>query len=217
MSDCSTTISRRLSTRSAITPPYGPSTSTGRVCRATTKPSAVAECVRVNTSHDWATDCIHVPMSEVDWPTKNRRKFGTDRAEKVRRPIANRRLTARCRARRRGPRRHRGARPAPRAPAGRPRRRRASRSSSSARLRESTSLRSERIRSSSARPLAVASTRHTRRSASSERRRMSPAVLELGDEAGKHRRVEAGEARQVRQTDRALALGRERGRRPPSW
>src|SRR5438105_1615941 len=26
-------------------------------------------------SHDCATDCIHVPMSETSWPPKNRRKF----------------------------------------------------------------------------------------------------------------------------------------------
>ena len=52
-----------------------------------------AECVRVNTSHDWATDCIHVPTREMDWPTKKRRKFGTDSAENVRRPMANSLLT----------------------------------------------------------------------------------------------------------------------------
>ena len=40
----------------------------GRVCSATTRPSAVLECVRVRTSQDWAVICIQVPIREIDWP-----------------------------------------------------------------------------------------------------------------------------------------------------
>ena len=68
MAICRITISRRLSTRSATTPPYGPSTSTGSVCSATIAPSIVAEPVRLSTSHDCAAICIHVPISETDCP-----------------------------------------------------------------------------------------------------------------------------------------------------
>ncbi len=65
---CRQTISRRLSTRSAITPPYGASRSTGSVCAATMRPRAVLECVSVSTSQDCAVICIHVPTSEIDCP-----------------------------------------------------------------------------------------------------------------------------------------------------
>ena len=65
---CSAVIRRSLSTRSAITPPYGPSSSTGSVCSATISPSVVAEPVIVSTSHDCAAICIHVPISEIDCP-----------------------------------------------------------------------------------------------------------------------------------------------------
>jgi len=67
---CSTIIRRRLSTRSAMTPPYGASNSTGSVCSATITPSAVAEPVSDSTSHDCAAICIQVPISEVAWPMK---------------------------------------------------------------------------------------------------------------------------------------------------
>jgi hypothetical protein len=66
----STTISRRLSTRSAITPPYGPSSSTGSACSATTSPRSTLEPVSVSTSQDWAIICIHVPTSEIACPPK---------------------------------------------------------------------------------------------------------------------------------------------------
>ena len=63
--DCSESITRRLLTRSAITPPYGPSRRTGRVWSPMMTPSAVLECVRVRTSHAWAVICIQVPASDV--------------------------------------------------------------------------------------------------------------------------------------------------------
>ena len=66
----STIISRRLSMRSAITPPYGASSSTGSVCRATMSPSIALECVSDSTSHDWAVICIQVPISETACPAK---------------------------------------------------------------------------------------------------------------------------------------------------
>jgi hypothetical protein len=65
---CSEIISLRLSTRSAITPPYGASSSTGIVCSAITAPSTAPECVSVSTSQDWAVICIQVPISEIAWP-----------------------------------------------------------------------------------------------------------------------------------------------------
>ena len=68
--DCSTIISLRLSIRSATTPPYGPSIRTGRVCSATAHPTSVAEPVSLKISHDCATDCIHVPVSEIACPVK---------------------------------------------------------------------------------------------------------------------------------------------------
>src|SRR5664280_1565023 len=40
IADCRATISRRLSPGAATTPPYGPSTSTGNICRPTTNPRA---------------------------------------------------------------------------------------------------------------------------------------------------------------------------------
>ena len=70
ISDCRMIISLRLSTRSATTPAYGPSSSTGRVCRATTSPTSTADPVRWKTRNDWAIVCIQVPMSEVAWPKK---------------------------------------------------------------------------------------------------------------------------------------------------
>ncbi len=65
-----TIMSRRLSTRSATTPPYGASSSTGSVCSATTKPRSVLEWVSTRTSQDCAVICIHVPASEIDCPVK---------------------------------------------------------------------------------------------------------------------------------------------------
>ena len=68
--DCSAIINLRLSTRSATTPPYGPSSSTGNVCSATTTPILVPEPVSTSTSQDCATVCIQVPTREMAWPRK---------------------------------------------------------------------------------------------------------------------------------------------------
>lgn len=38
-------------------------------------PSATPLPVRLRTSHAAATICIHVPVTEIAWPTKNSRKF----------------------------------------------------------------------------------------------------------------------------------------------
>jgi hypothetical protein len=65
---CSAIIRRRLSTRSATTPPYGASINTGIVCSATISPRSVLEWVRLRTSHDWPVICIQVPISEIAWP-----------------------------------------------------------------------------------------------------------------------------------------------------
>src|SRR3989442_2169742 len=37
-------------------------------------PSLSGEPESWSTSHDWATDCIHVPISETSWPPQKRRK-----------------------------------------------------------------------------------------------------------------------------------------------
>jgi hypothetical protein len=62
--------SGRFETRSAISPPYAPSTSTGRNCVATTSPIIVPEWASSRTSHDSETDCIHVPTRLIAWPVK---------------------------------------------------------------------------------------------------------------------------------------------------
>lgn len=64
---------RRLSKRSAITPPHIPNSSMGRNCRATVTPRSRPLPVRVSTSQLCATCCIHVPDTETSWPRKNRR------------------------------------------------------------------------------------------------------------------------------------------------
>ncbi len=61
---------RRLSYRSASTPPNGPNSRSGRNCSADTTPSAVPLPVSSSTSHDWATRCIQVPDSEITCPVK---------------------------------------------------------------------------------------------------------------------------------------------------
>ena len=65
ISDWSTTISLCLLTRSATTPPYGPSSRIGKVCKATTRPTSNPEPVRCSTRKDCATVCIQVPVSEI--------------------------------------------------------------------------------------------------------------------------------------------------------
>ena len=72
--------SRRLETRSASTPAKKDSSSIGRNCSVPTSPSRNGELVSSSTSHDWATDCIHVPMSETSWPAVKSRKSRFARA-----------------------------------------------------------------------------------------------------------------------------------------
>ncbi len=62
---------RRFDTRSATTPAGSEKRSEGSHCSALTMPSRNAECVSCSTSHACPTDCIHVPMSDTDWPAKN--------------------------------------------------------------------------------------------------------------------------------------------------
>jgi len=70
---CVAMSSRRLGHESAMTPANSPNTRTGRNCAATITPSQIGSCVSVRTSHDCATCCIQVPMSEIAWPMKNSR------------------------------------------------------------------------------------------------------------------------------------------------
>ena len=60
---------RRLSYRSASTPPNSENSSVGPNCRASTKPIAVPELPDSSRiSQSWATRCIQVPVSEITWP-----------------------------------------------------------------------------------------------------------------------------------------------------
>ena len=58
------TCRRRLSKRSATTPPHAPHSRMGRNCRPVSIPSATPLCVSWRTSSGAATDCIHVPVAE---------------------------------------------------------------------------------------------------------------------------------------------------------
>ena len=69
-------MKRRLSTRSATTPPYSVKRRMGRVLSVVTRPTAKAEPVSSSTSHPWAIDCIQVPTSETVWPAAKREKSG---------------------------------------------------------------------------------------------------------------------------------------------
>ena len=57
---------RRLSKRSASTPPHGPSRSTGPNESAAFTPSAVPLPVKLRTSHDDAVKFIHVPTADTN-------------------------------------------------------------------------------------------------------------------------------------------------------
>jgi hypothetical protein len=62
---CVISSNRRLSKRSAITPPHAPTISIGANCSAAATPTATPLCVSCSTSHISATVCIHVPLSET--------------------------------------------------------------------------------------------------------------------------------------------------------
>ncbi len=76
MTVCVTSSRRRLSTRSAMTPPKRVKKRNGIDPAKPTTPSQKAELVSVSTSQPWATFCIHVPMLEGKLPLQKRRKFG---------------------------------------------------------------------------------------------------------------------------------------------
>ena len=67
---CVMTMMRCRSKRSATVPPMEAKRKTGIWAANADTPSSVEEPVRRKTSHDSATDCIHVPMSEMSWPLK---------------------------------------------------------------------------------------------------------------------------------------------------
>ena len=64
---------RRLSIRSANTPPSGPNRNIGPNLAAVVRPSWVPLWVRSSTRKDCATVCIQVPATETSWPKKNSR------------------------------------------------------------------------------------------------------------------------------------------------
>ena len=65
-----TISSRRLSMRSASSPPHAPANSIGTNCSAAVRPTAKLESVSFRTSHISATTCIQLPLSETTWPMK---------------------------------------------------------------------------------------------------------------------------------------------------
>src|SRR5579862_6695095 len=69
--------------RSATTPPMGDNRNTGIWLAKFTDPSSADEPVSRYTRQDCATVCIHVPIREMSWPKKNRRKFRCRRARTV--------------------------------------------------------------------------------------------------------------------------------------
>ncbi len=66
------TIFRR-SCRSAIAPVTGASRNTGICPQKPTVPRSTVDPVSWYTSQDCATDCIQVPINEIDCPAKNSR------------------------------------------------------------------------------------------------------------------------------------------------
>src|SRR5439155_190662 len=67
-------ISRRLGSRSTIAPATTENIKTGANWNVPMSPSLSGEPLSCSTSHDWATDCIHVPISETSWPPQKKRK-----------------------------------------------------------------------------------------------------------------------------------------------
>ena len=60
----------RLLERSTTSPPHVPAISMGRNWRAIVIPSMKPLPVRSRISQLWATDCIHVPETEIPCPMK---------------------------------------------------------------------------------------------------------------------------------------------------
>ena len=67
------TMIRCRSRRSARLPPTGASKKTGICPAKPTSPSRTDDPLNRYTSHDCATDCIQVPISEISCPAKKRR------------------------------------------------------------------------------------------------------------------------------------------------
>ena len=62
---------RRLGNRSAMSPAYGDSSSTGRNCSPVVMPSWVPPVPgRLSTSQSWATRCIQVPVFDTTLPAR---------------------------------------------------------------------------------------------------------------------------------------------------
>ena len=59
----------------------------GPNCSAPMTPSLKGELVNSRTSQAWATVCIQVPIREMSWPARKRRK---SRWARARRPMGNR-------------------------------------------------------------------------------------------------------------------------------
>ena len=57
-------------TRSATVPPIVANRKTGASVTNEVTPRSADDPVRRKTSHDSATDCIQVPVSEMSWPPK---------------------------------------------------------------------------------------------------------------------------------------------------
>jgi hypothetical protein len=71
MANALSTISvRRLSTRSASTPPMGARNMDGANMNASTMPSWSGEPPSSSTSHGCATDWIHAPIRLPIWPNQ---------------------------------------------------------------------------------------------------------------------------------------------------
>ena len=69
-----TRIERR-GRRSAVLPPRTENATYGMALEPDTIPSQIALCVRLNTTHCSATNCIQVPAREMSCPNTNRRKL----------------------------------------------------------------------------------------------------------------------------------------------
>ena len=88
---CVMSSRRRLSVRSATSPPHAPNSSTGPNWHTTRNPIATPLWVRSRTSRVNAIVVSHVPAWEISWPLKNRRKLRFRNARKVVRNAARRR------------------------------------------------------------------------------------------------------------------------------
>src|SRR6476659_11169779 len=80
---CTMSSSRRLSDRSATSPPHGPRSRTGPNCAAARAPSAMPLSVSLRTSSVCATSVSQLPICEISWPVKNSRKLRTRSDRKV--------------------------------------------------------------------------------------------------------------------------------------